>query len=485
MRKDARQAVIVIHGIGEQMPMQTLRGLVRNLGLGPAYSRPDRLSEVQELRRLSLRLTSSRPRTDFFELYWAHHMVAGGKLEPALWALRLLTRRASWRGTPIAKTLNVVTVSILALGFVLAIPTTRSWLLERWEGRTFWGGVVIWLATSAVGGFLAHHLGDAARYLTPRPSNIDARAAIRNEGLHLLRRIHDSGTYSRVVVVGHSLGSVIGYDILRTYWDEARGPDTSTFRLQPVVQEFERAVKGLPTQPSTDQIEQLQQLQLRLWRELRRDRVPWLVTDFITLGSPLANAPMLLSTKDDSITALIEDRELPACPPVGSGGNNVAGFYSENFTVPGPDGQPVPRAFRLADSGATFACTRWTNLYFPIRGLIFGDLVGGPIAPVFGRGVRDVPVHRTLNRSWRTFFRRIFPAPHTAYWSPFDDAEPKPAPPAAAIKPEDQPDHDQPSPTREALPALRHFLGLDLLRAKLPFPDPDPPVQSRPLQTHG
>src|SRR5690606_29229619 len=64
----------------------------------------------------------------------------------------------------------------------------------------------------------------AERYLTPDPGNIAARTAIRTEGLTLLRRLHEVGIYDRVAVVGHSLGSVIGYDVLRLFWDQARWP---------------------------------------------------------------------------------------------------------------------------------------------------------------------------------------------------------------------------------------------------------------------
>jgi len=39
-----RQAVVLIHGIGEQRPMDTLRSFVSGLGFKTYHSRPDRLS---------------------------------------------------------------------------------------------------------------------------------------------------------------------------------------------------------------------------------------------------------------------------------------------------------------------------------------------------------------------------------------------------------------------------------------------------------
>src|SRR5439155_3474313 len=43
--------------------------------------------------------------------------------------------------------------------------------------------------------------GDAARYLSPLPQNIKLRQTIRSEGLKLLRTLHDSRDYDRIIVV--------------------------------------------------------------------------------------------------------------------------------------------------------------------------------------------------------------------------------------------------------------------------------------------
>ena len=55
-----------------------------------------------------------------------------------------------------------------------------------------------------------------------------------------------------------------------------------------------------------------------------------------------------------------------------------------------------------------FAPTRWTNLYFPCSAIFKGDVVGGPIAPVFGNGVKDVAVATTINDGYLS---------HTHYWT--------------------------------------------------------------------
>ena len=48
----SRQAVLLIHGIGEQRPMSTLRSFVAALVGNSFRSKPDDLSKSFELRRL-------------------------------------------------------------------------------------------------------------------------------------------------------------------------------------------------------------------------------------------------------------------------------------------------------------------------------------------------------------------------------------------------------------------------------------------------
>ena len=57
-----------------------------------------------------------------------------------------------------------------------------------------------------------------------------------------------------------------------------------------------------------------------------------------------------------------------------------------------------------------FACTRWTNLYFPAKLGLFGDFVGGPLQTWFGPGIKDIQV-RTGN-----IFRDLTLLAHNSYW---------------------------------------------------------------------
>jgi hypothetical protein len=57
--------------------------------------------------------------------------------------------------------------------------------------------------------------------------------------------------------------------------------------------------------------------------------------------------------------------------------------------------------------------TRWTNLYFPAPYGLFGDIVAGPVSPVMGAGVLDLPVTVGSRKGWlaRSWLS------HTHYWS--------------------------------------------------------------------
>ena len=72
-----RQAVLLIHGIGEEKPMDTLRRFVDTVWTrdtavhhefagSDVWSKPDTVSESYELRRLTTPKNKAEIRTDFF-----------------------------------------------------------------------------------------------------------------------------------------------------------------------------------------------------------------------------------------------------------------------------------------------------------------------------------------------------------------------------------------------------------------------------------
>ncbi len=450
--------------------MDTLRRFVKGVGLGFFYNKPDRVSESTELRRLTLPRGRNRPATDFFELYWAHQMAPGKVRETLAWSWRLAfsgrERGAESHLQPLLKVFRVVAlvalVAVLALVLILGValvavilgkdppqPETRVALLSAPAVLLFS------LAVNAVAGeFIRRAVADAERYLTPRPQSIIGRNAIRSAGVELLRRLHADGTYVRVVIVGHSLGSVIGYDILRQAYDELRQPDPNSHGPQPEAESFHRAVAALGDTPQRKDLDAYQQAQLRLWMENRRRGVPWLVTDLITLGSPLTHADLLLNRGEFTLEERQAEREYPTCPPVPDSSGHA--LYRANIERSG-----VTRSMRVANSAAVFSSTRWTNLYFPSRNVMVGDIVGGPVAPNFGLGVLDLPIHRFADAP-RERWRRFFPFPHLDYW--------RPGTPTTGMTRRARTFRRRHTGTSDALSMLKHFLALDIERAKGGWP---------------
>ncbi|WP_322012997.1 hypothetical protein [Paraburkholderia sp. J12] len=449
-----RQAVVVIHGIGEQRPMDTLRGFVDAvLPDSPDYdtkyrSKPDAMGDLLETRRLQApaKERQGRPQTDFYEYYWAHHMEGSKYSHVFRWMLWLLFRRPS--AIPGALRPAWFT-SWGLLVFAIVLLVAGSWVdatsgshLFDWVGKwIFAGGVLTFILQSIASYIVLGYVADAARYLTPNPGNIEARNKIRSEGIKLVRSLHESGKYSRIVIVGHSLGSVIGFDIIRNLWGDLRQPETPHPQKQPELKSFEEAAGRLDAaQPTPTEIEAFQQAQHRLWSEFRAVGVPWLVTDFVTLGSPLTHAQLLMADNEADFLRRKAQHEYPCCPP---GDNDTLGYETRYRIQQG--GETLIRSVRVAHHGAPFCCTRWTNLYFPYRRLIFGDLIGGPLNGVLGNGIRDISVVPSTGRRLDGTLLS-----HVRYWTPGETVQ------RAAAR----------SDSKPSLEALRSALRLEFLRRK-------------------
>jgi len=132
-----RIAVVLLHGIGEQRPMATLRGFVRGVFDESGRSKPDRLSELFEVRRLDVR--SGRSNMDCYELYWAHHMRSSTLAHVAKWLFRLFSSPATelermarhLDGNLYTKTRAVVSGLLLVVAIAAVVVSyvlrTREW----------------------------------------------------------------------------------------------------------------------------------------------------------------------------------------------------------------------------------------------------------------------------------------------------------------------------------------------------------------------
>jgi hypothetical protein len=401
-----KQAVLLIHGIGEQRPMQTLRGFVRAVWTTDArvhhpyspptvWSKPDTVSGSYELRRLTTGQNRAGVRTDFFELYWAHLMEGTKVAHVVSWARILLLR--SPRTVPrhlIGVWLLIVTLAPI-VGLAVYGLSQSEW--QKLIQLPVWLSTILGLLGSAlVGSVVIQVIGDAARYLNPAPPNIKSRQEIRTKAIEVLRKLHQSD-YDRIILVGHSLGSVIGYDALTYIWAEFNTmhahPDA------PQQQHLEELERLLGDESTTR--EQYRAAQRAYLGELKANGNQWRVTDFITLGSPLAHATILLAKDAAGLSMKQAEREFPTCPPVTEDGRI-------SYSLPYKTAAGTARRLQVPHHAAVFGPTRWTNLYFPNRFVFQGDLIGGPLAPIFGRGIRDLPVHTAERHGLRS---------HNFYWT--------------------------------------------------------------------
>ena len=441
--KGKRQAVILIHGIGEQRPMESLRAFMTRLLRTEEYSsKPDHFSDSFELRRFMTK--NDAPRTDFFELYWQHKIKDSKLQHVGTWLWTLLKRRPRnvpthlrplWRMVWI---LTAATLGSLLWAAVLWFLTPASAPATARNSAQL--PLLVSLVLAVVQGLVLGYIGDAARYLSAEPSNIESRQAIRDAGVQLLIRLHRSGKYSRIAIVGHSLGSVIGYDILTHAWQQFHNVVESPFFLPPTYaaaaindysvlstsQEYVEAGEKWggqaeePTDVTRLRMERHPRLyamqtvmangdqrafreqQRRLWIECRQLGKPWIVTDFVTVGSPLAHAALLMARNGDELTMKQTQRELITCPPQND--------PEQGISYPGWLKSTPVRAIHHA---GCFAVTRWTNLYFPSWFVLYGDFLGGPISDLFGRGIRDVEVTTSVRGGWFS---------HTSYWDVRDSS---------------------------------------------------------------
>ena len=420
-----RQAVVIIHGIGDQRPMQTLRAFVKGaLGLSAfspddgVFSKPDRISDSLELRRLHVpqgihgRVTLDEgSEADFYELYWQHLLQGTEWQHVWRWAIPLLC----WR--PLTPRLE----KMRAHAFVLLAAAATVLAVAWWAAGT--GNILAApavLAAAALAGrillgtwnwFGLRYLGDAARYLDPDPANIEVRHRIRSAGLELLRGLHEDPLrrYERIVLVGHSLGSVVAYDVITWLWQELHhqvilpGHEPPMVLTRPAGIERlrdEDPLRSLRT-PDPPANAAFQASQRQLWEKLTAPgpglpQLPWRITDLVTLGSPLAHADVLLADSPGEFRLGVAQREFPSCPPAEDDDRDRKLLVR---TVKTSNGE---QEVRILHHGAPFAVTRWTNLFFS------GDFIAGPVQSLFGSGVKDVPLHSIRGESWRS---------HTRYWS--------------------------------------------------------------------
>lgn len=527
-----RQAVVVIHGMGEQVPMETVRSFVKtawNHDLGvietdrptlwdedaqsvprrynSTWSKPDPRTGLYETWRITTEKGSNDYYADFFEYYWAHLVYGTTWEQVRAWILDLLWRNPRTRVPRDVRfawcVLWLVTLAIVAGGVWSAWPKADDTQTLLPIVSVFTGGLSL-VAAWFVSNILVKRFGDVVRYTKAEPPNVARREEIRRKGVKFLQSLIDQKAdkkhpddpdvpyYDRIVVVAHSLGTIVAYDILsECFAANARAladglPDDTRQTARAELEEFIRHSLGIDAMgaaPDALDVDRFQQLQDAARREMNAMGGTWQVSDFITLGSPLTHAEFLMADSQQDLRARQKERMLATCPPAleydGRTGHrhfsyragDVAGIGTLSAAEQSLDEESADYQFAYAalprwpHHAAVFAYTRWTNIFSQHRLIVTGDIVSGPLQEQFGMdgkeryfcGIKDVAVMPKLtpdgNRPDPAHKRRF--VSHNDYWAMDGGTERrKNAFDARSPDPERHPDH-----IRKLRDALR--LGAD------------------------
>lgn len=467
-----KQAVVIIHGMGEQIPMETLTGFVDSVWTtdgalvdpgkpdpdtgkargeivrNASWSKPDRRNRSYELRVITTEAASNGRRVDFFEYYWAHLITDTTWAQVRAWILELMLRNPR-RDVPRGVLPVWILLWLIALGggvaFLFTLRPTLNGVQGSWPGA-----IAVALGTAILGwlmGFFASYFGDVARYVKAKPPNVARRQEIRENGVQLLETLmglRADGTfapegeraYDRIIVVAHSLGTIVAYDILTHAFarvnaiaDRTADPFPQDKRIE--LEAMIRAGLASPLQAGAETeawLDSYQALQADARRELNQTGNPWIVSDFVTLGSPLTHAEFLMVRDRAGLSEAKQQRVLPSCPPTLEFDGKTK---LHHFTYPGPLASrghgDNPRAPRVPHHAALFAYTRWSNLHSRHWGILWGDIISGPLRNAFSlekggkpalSGIRDIEVMPCVDDEGKRVAgdRRPFFS-HTKYWT--------------------------------------------------------------------
>ncbi len=512
----AKQAVVIIHGMGEQVPLETIGDFVDTVyKRDPAYAGaavkdvdnltslvPDPATGSAELRRITTHPKDGSKRTDFYEFYYADIMDDNPLDVVTAWLAALLLRSpfrlprrvqvrilwvVLWLLALVVGTATAIMVVPEAANYVWGLPELASFIAQwRWFAgmailgigiivllfRLFtmesprklklgmplvlialggalwlvpaelvsdarvWAGIVTFGVSWLFSTFVGPYFGDVVRFVRATPRTVERRALVRQRGLDLLDALHNKrssdGTtpeYDRIVIVGHSLGTMVAYDLLLHYWVKS-GPDHHQLKQVSLdlatalgqVDQFVNATwtpgAGLGGAIPRSQFnhQAYRNAQAAVFDALRDSPLNWRISDLITLGSPLIHSEFLVVDTEDELADSFEQRRFASSPPRPDPvqGAPASMLYMDNTTGQGP----------FAHFAAPFAAVRWTNIHDDCWFPALGDVVSGPVRPTFGPAIWDhnVAIRRP---GWVPLLDRIFT--HTRYWfwhKSYDPANP-------------------------------------------------------------
>lgn len=372
-KKNGKTAVLVIHGMGSQFPMETANDFVNNIFHDEkVYSVPERITGFFDQRKLVAPLIDGK--YDFYEYYWAHLISEPDTWSTINWLFSLLFwKNPSERMRPVRWYLRLGILAIL-----VAISIGVYLYYDKLFLNLFYYDSAIQLliiglpflfiiAVKYLLRKLVFSFGDVIRYTVPHPKNINNRQKISESAVNFLLGIN-SLDYDRIVVIGHSLGSIVAYEMLINAFNIFNSNSENHVSLS------DEDVRKINDCKNANEV-----------RNKMGEPSKWKVTDFVTCGSPLCHAEMLLVKDHEMFIDKIEKGEYPQCPPHNK--ENI--FYEKN------------NKYYIKHS-SVFAFINWNNLYFN------NDLIGGKLRKIFGEGIVD---HKLKPKTSGIF------TSHSNYWN--------------------------------------------------------------------
>ncbi len=307
-----------------------------------------------------------------------------------LWAPGWLLVASGLRGVgPIALVRTLLLVAVL-------VPASFSIV----AGRFLTGGLPAALTLVLLAYWLRHWIGDVARYLDHSAANAEESNRLRKDAADFLWDICTDTRYGYddIVLVAHSQGGFVAYDALTSVWQRWAADHDIDFEEGVAIDDVDR----LAGADSRTEIEWGAAVD-ELFDALRQRSVPWKVSHFVTLGSPIGHAAGLLANGPADLRSMADDRSVSVCPPV-------------------LHGEPPSVAYRAATGRrfhhtSVFAAVKWTNVVYA------NDLLGGPVTgDGLGSGARNIVLGDGETSFSPTVLDFAIRFPHDAYWK-----SPKPA----------------------------------------------------------
>lgn len=254
---------------------------------------------------------------------------------------------------------------------------------------------------------------------------------MRDRGLKLLRSLHDGPHYKRIVIVAHSLGTMLAHDLLSYFWAEREAARTireGTLEFDALCA-LEQAAAQVALSPD-DQADGVCPRAARVAPSALRPPGTGGQSTRSTLadqrsgdpGESLTHAEFLIAADRADLERRLAARELPKSPPYRERLDpNVLHHAQATHAMPiaNPPDQTRLMSYPVVNTNdiwmlhhaAPFAAVRWTNIYDPAMLVFFGDVISGPLRRLFGPAIVDINLkERRGNRRSMTFT-------HTKYWA--------------------------------------------------------------------